>query len=126
MTYVLATMPDENSDTIRLINTPKPAAPTRSRVNKENGASISNQNGASFSNQNGASFLEPDPIQRRQSTQNVSSAGYFNRVLKNKGQFCVKGLRFMIGQLVLILLTNKKTGRKHVNKLISRRLLIFY
>ena len=73
-------MPDENSDTIRLINTPKPAAPTRSRLNKENGASISNQNGASFSNQNGASFLGPDPIQRRQSTQNISSAGNFDRI----------------------------------------------
>ena len=67
-------MPDENSDTIRLINTPKPAATTRSRLNKENGAS--------FSNQNGASFLGPDPIQRRQSTQNVSSAGNFKRVIK--------------------------------------------
>ena len=31
----------------------------------------------------------------------------------------------MIGQLGLVLLTNGKTGRKHVNKLISRRLWIF-
>lgn len=65
-------MPDENSDTIRLINTPKPAASTRSRLNKENGAN--------FPNQNGGSFLRPDALQRRQSTQNVSSAG--NYVIK--------------------------------------------
>ena len=32
----------------------------------------------------------------------------------------------MIGQLGLVWLTNKKTGRKHVNKLISRQLLIVY
>lgn len=63
VTYVLATMPDENSDTIRLMNTPKPAAP-RSRVIKQNGAE----------NQNGGSFMQLDTLQRRQSTQNVSSA----------------------------------------------------
>jgi len=57
VTYVLATMPDENSDTIRLMNTPKPAGP-RSRVNKE---------------QNGANTSEA-VVQRRQSTQNLSSA----------------------------------------------------
>ena len=58
VTYVLATMPDENSDTIRLMNTPKPAGP-RSRVNKE---------------QNGANTSEA-VVLRRQSTQNLSSAG---------------------------------------------------
>ena len=34
-------------------------------------------------------------------------------------------LIIMIGQLGLYWLTNGKTGREHLNKLISRRLLIF-
>ena len=41
-------------------------------------------------------------------------------------QFCVNSLVTIIGQLGLVWLTNKKTKRKHVNKLISRRLLIYY
>ena len=39
--------------------------------------------------------------------------------------FCMNGLTIMIGQLELVWLNNRKTGRKHVHKLISRRLLIF-
>ena len=41
--------------------------------------------------------------------------------------FCMNGLTIMIGQLGLVQLTNRKTRRKHVNKLISRPLLtLFY
>ena len=39
-------------------------------------------------------------------------------------QFCKNGLIFMIGQLRLVWLTNRKIGRKHVNQLINRQLLL--
>ena len=35
-------------------------------------------------------------------------------------QFCINGLTIIIGPLRLVQLTKRKTGRKHVNKLISR------
>jgi hypothetical protein len=34
--------------------------------------------------------------------------------------FCMHGLTIIIGQLGLVWLTNGRTGRKHVNKIISR------
>ena len=56
-----------------------------------------------------------------------------NRVIKiqriNKTnlplQFCMNSLAIIISQLGLVQLTNRKTRRKDINKLISRQLLIF-
>ena len=50
-----------------------------------------------------------------------------NRGIKNRGstrpkitmQIYVNGLKIIIGQLGIVELTNRKTGRKNVNKLIS-------
>ena len=41
---------------------------------------------------------------------------FFNRIIKKFPlQFCINGLTIMIGQLGLVWLTNRKTGRKNVN-----------
>ena len=41
-------------------------------------------------------------------------------------QLCIKGLTIRVGHLGLVELTTRKTGRKDVNKLISRPTLTFF
>ena len=55
-------------------------------------------------------------------TRNVNKGIKTQRTIKIKLplQYCMKCLTIMSGQSELFQLTNRKTGRKHVNKLISR------
>ena len=48
------------------------------------------------------------------------------RTIKTKLSNCMNGLPIMIGQLGFVQLTNRKMGRKNVNKRINRALLILF